>query len=41
MKLGLMKQFVKAFLSDYWFKFLILEIPNLSIENIKADVFDW
>ena len=40
-KLGVMKQFVKAF-STYgnFFKYIILQLPGLSIEKIKGGVFD-
>lgn len=40
-KLGLMKQFVKALKTEGdCFKYLILAFPGLSIEKIKAGVFD-
>ncbi|KAF2367923.1 hypothetical protein FHG87_001323 [Trinorchestia longiramus] len=39
-KLGLMKQFVKALLTDGdCFKYTILQFPGLSFEKIKAGVF--
>ncbi|XP_069623312.1 uncharacterized protein [Ranitomeya imitator] len=40
-KLGLMKQFVKALPTDGdCFKYIMLALPGLSIEKIKAGVFD-
>ena len=40
-KLGLMKQFVKALKTEVvCFKYLILAYPGLSIDKIKAGVFD-
>ena len=40
-KLGLMKQFVKALSSDgECFQYIVSAFPALSIEKIKADVFD-
>jgi len=41
MKLGLLKQFIKALpIEGKCFKYHILAFPGLSIEKIKAGVFD-
>ena len=41
MKLGLLKQFIKALpIEGKCFKYNILAFPGLSIEKIKAGVFD-
>ena len=40
-KLGLLKQFVKALPTDgNWFKYIILQFPGLLIEKVKAAMLD-
>ena len=41
MKLGIMKQFVKAFEKDgNCFKYICIKFPGLTIEKLKAETFD-